>query len=248
MVANSDALTTARENLVGARAGLVSEIARLQAGVDQIDSFLSTFGDVPAPVAPSPAATAPAAAPVRRGRPKGSKNKPKAAAAPAASSSKGGKRPRRGAITEAIIKYLDQRAPTAEHADKILDYLDSVGAAPQSSNPKPTLQSTLNRLQAQGQVRNIGKNQWRRVQPTERTAGTTAPAAEAAAPRPRPLRRPARLRLPPRPRRAPPARASRRSSAPAKPPPRRLPASAARPAEPDASGPAPARRIPRRAA
>ena len=180
---SSDALTAARENLVGARAGLVSEIARLQAGVDQIDSFLSTFGDMPAPVAPSPAATAaPAAAPARRGRPKGSKNKPKAAAAtPAAPAAKTkGKRPRRGAITEAIIKYLDQRAPSAEHADQILDHLASVGAAPQSANPKPTLQSTLNRLQAQGQVRNIGKNQWRRVRPTERTAGSDAPAASPA--------------------------------------------------------------------
>ncbi len=178
---NSDALTAARENLVGARAGLVTEISRLQAGVDQIDAFLSTFGDVPAPVAPSPAATAaPAAAPTRRGRPKGSKNKPKAAAATPAAPAAKGKRPRRGAITEAIIKYLDQRAPSAEHADQILDHLASVGAAPQSSNPKPTLQSTLNRLQAQGQVRNIGKNQWRRVRPTERTAGSDAPAASPA--------------------------------------------------------------------
>lgn len=185
---NSDALTAARENLVGARAGLVTEISRLQAGVDQIDAFLSTFGDVPAPVAPSPAATAaPAAAPTRRGRPKGSKNKPKAAVADAAPAAKGkGKRPRRGAITEAIIKYLDQRAPSAEHADQILDYLASVGAAPQSSNPKPTLQSTLNRLQAQGQVRNIGKNQWRRVRPTERTAGSDAPAASPAPASPAP--------------------------------------------------------------
>ena len=189
---NSDAIETAKGNLVEARNELVTEIARLQAGVDQIDSFLSTFGDAPAPAVPTPPAAAAAAAPAAppRGRPKGSKNKPKPATAakaePAAAKRAG--RPRRGAITEAIIKYLDSRAPNAEHADAILSHLETVGAAPQSANPKPTLQSTLNRLASQKQVSNIGRNRWRRTRESERNGGggEASPAAVAAAPQPVP--------------------------------------------------------------
>ncbi len=188
VTANSDAIETAKGNLVEARNELISEIARLQAGVDQIDNFLSTFGGAaaPPPAMPTPAATAPA---VRRGRPKGSKNKPKPAAAKAAEpAAKRGGRPRRGAITEAIIKYLDTRAPNAEHADAILAHLETVGAAPQSANPKPTLQSTLNRLASQRQVSNIGRNRWRRTRESERNGGggEASPAAVAAAPQPVP--------------------------------------------------------------
>ena len=195
VTANSDAIETAKGNLVEARNELISEIARLQAGVDQIDNFLSTFGGAaaPAPAMPTPSATA-APAP-RRGRPKGSKNKPKPAAAktaePAAAAKRG--RPRRGAITEAIIKYLDTRAPNAEHADAILAHLETVGAAPQSANPKPTLQSTLNRLASQRQVSNIGRNRWRRTRESERNGGggEASPAAVAAAPQPVPAPAPA---------------------------------------------------------
>lgn len=192
---NSDPLEKAKGNLAEARSELISEIAKLQAGVDQIDNFLSTFGDAPAPAVPTPPAAATPAAPVaRRGRPKGSKNKPKPAAAKAEpAAAKRGGRPRRGAITEAIIKYLDSRAPNAEHADAILAHLETVGAAPQSANPKPTLQSTLNRLASQRQVSNIGRNRWRRTRESERNGagGEESPAAVAAAPQPVPAAEPA---------------------------------------------------------
>lgn len=162
----------ARQQYVEQRDAAQAQIDQLDAELGQLASLVASPGTAPAPVA---AAAAPAK---RRGRPKGSKNAPKAA--PVARSKKGD-RPKRGAITNEIIAYLESRAPNAEHADQILEHLEKVGAAPQSAKPKPTLQSTLNRLASQKQVSNIGRNRWRRTRPAERTSGSAAPAPAAPA-------------------------------------------------------------------
>lgn len=76
----------------------------------------------------------------------------------------GAKRGRpRGAITEAILGYLDAQGRGATHASEILRHLEGQGVAPVGAHPKASLANTLIRLERQGKVRNIGRNRWRRV-------------------------------------------------------------------------------------
>ena len=189
MARTTDPVAAVRSALIqanDARQQYVDQRDAAQAQIDQLDTELAQLAALVANpgTAPAPAASAaPSAAPKRRGRPKGSKNAPKAkAGAATVARSKKGNRPKRGAITNEIISYLESRAPNAEHADQILEHLEKVGAAPQSAKPKPTLQSTLNRLASQKQVSNIGRNRWRRTRPAERTAGAAPSPAPAAAP------------------------------------------------------------------
>lgn len=188
MARTTDPVAAVRTALIQAneaRQQYVEQRDAAQAQIDQLDSELGQLAALVANPGAAPAApAATAAAPKRRGRPKGSKNAPKAAGAAPVARSKKGDRPKRGAITNEIIAYLESRAPNAEHADQILEHLEKVGAAPQSAKPKPTLQSTLNRLASQKQVSNIGRNRWRRTRPAERTSGSSVPTAPAPAPAP----------------------------------------------------------------
>ncbi len=69
----------------------------------------------------------------------------------------------RGALSGAILAFLDRQGRQAVHADAILAHLQASGAAPVGRNPKASLGNALTRLETQAQVRNIGRNRWRRV-------------------------------------------------------------------------------------
>ena len=69
----------------------------------------------------------------------------------------------RGALTEAILVFLDTRGRQAVHADAILAHLQASGSAPVGRNPKASLGNALTRLEKQARVRNIGRNRWRRL-------------------------------------------------------------------------------------
>ena len=69
----------------------------------------------------------------------------------------------RGALTGAILAFLDRQGRQAVHADTILAHLQASGSAPVGRSPKASLGNALTRLEKQAQVRNIGRNRWRRV-------------------------------------------------------------------------------------
>ncbi len=68
-----------------------------------------------------------------------------------------------GALTAAILAFLDRQGRQAVHADAILAHLQASGSAPVGRDPKASLGNALTRLEKQAQVRNIGRNRWRRL-------------------------------------------------------------------------------------
>lgn len=165
MADESLGLGVLRSDLQAARAKLQNDIDRKIAVRDQIDALINSLGDEPA--AASVAAASEEAAGVG------------AATSGRASGRTGGPRRRarrpRGLITNKVREYL-QRQSEPVHATRILQYLESEGAAPQSDKPMPTLQSTLQRMKESGEVRNTGRNRW--VLSSRADAGSeAAPAA-----------------------------------------------------------------------
>ncbi len=69
----------------------------------------------------------------------------------------------RGALTGAIRALQGRQGRQAVHADAILAHLQANGSAPVGRAPKASLGNALLRLERQAQVRNIGRNRWRRI-------------------------------------------------------------------------------------
>ncbi len=189
-MANVGAVDQVRADLEAARNEKQAQIAALQGEVAQIDGALTALAGLPsgnsapapaaAAAAPPPAASAPAKPKPANGRRRRAKAATAAAAAPAAKAAKpkaGNGRRRRatksrpGTISAAVEDFLDTKHPNAVHASEVLDHLASSDSTP-GGNARNVLQSTLNRLQERGTVRNVGKNRWRRIRPRGRQAAS----------------------------------------------------------------------------
>lgn len=66
----------------------------------------------------------------------------------------------RGLITGKVREFLGQQSEPV-HATEILAFLEKNDAAPQSTKPMPTLQSTLQRMKEMGEIENTGRNRWK---------------------------------------------------------------------------------------
>ena len=188
-MANGGAVDQVRADLEAARNDKQAQIEALQGEVSQIDAALSALSGLPsmtagsdeaaaAEAAPAPAKPKPANGRRRRGR---ARKAAAAAAAPAAEAPAAAKaapangrrrratKSRPGTISAAVEDFLDTKHPNAVHASEVLEHLESSDNTP-GGNARNVLQSTLNRLQERGTVRNIGKNRWRRIRPRGRQA------------------------------------------------------------------------------
>ena len=187
-MANVGAVDQVRADLEAARNEKQAQIAALQGEVAQIDGALTALAGLPsgnstpapaAAAAAPPAASAPAKPKPANGRRRRAKAATAAAAAPAAKAKpKAGNGRRRratksrpGTISAAVEDFLDTKHPNAVHASEVLDHLASSDSTP-GGNARNVLQSTLNRLQERGTVRNVGKNRWRRIRPRGRQAAS----------------------------------------------------------------------------
>lgn len=180
-MANGSPVDQVRMDLEAARNEKQAQVEALQAEVTQIEAALQALAALPsgaaapAPAAePAPPAEKPKPANGRRRR-RGRQAKAAAAPPPAQKAAPANGRRRRatqsrpGTISAAVEDYLDANHPKAIHASEVLDHLESSGRTP-GGNARNVLQSTLNRLQERGTVRNIGKNRWRRIRPRGRQA------------------------------------------------------------------------------
>ena len=187
-MANVGAVDQVRADLEAARNEKQAQIAALQGEVAQIDGALTALAGLPsgnstpapaaAAAAPPPAASAPAKPKPANGRRRRAKAATDAAAPAAKAKPKAGNGRRRratksrpGTISAAVEDFLDTKHPNAVHAAEVLDHLASSGSTP-GGNARNVLQSTLNRLQERGTVRNVGKNRWRRIRPRGRQAAS----------------------------------------------------------------------------
>ncbi len=169
-MANGSPIEQAREHLETARRDVQEQIERLQHEAEQLDAALAAL---PAPPAPR-----------RRGRPPraaASDAPPQAKSAPANGRRRRVAQSRPGTISAAVEDFLDSHHPKAVHASEILDHLVTVADREPGGNSKNVLQSTLNRLQERGTVRNVGRNRWRRVRPRGRQPAAAEAEAEAEA-------------------------------------------------------------------
>ena len=171
MADESLGLDVLRSDLQAARAKLQNDIDRKIAVRDQIDALINSLGDEPraASVAAASEMAAGVGAAATSGRAPGRTPSPRRRA----------RRPR-GLITNKVREYL-QRQTEPVHATRILQYLESEGAAPQSDKPMPTLQSTLQRMKESGEVRNTGRNRWVLSSRADAGSSSAATAAEAGA-------------------------------------------------------------------
>ena len=174
-----NAIEQARVQLQTARDEIQAEIDKLQADAAQLEIALAAL----------PGAAPPPAPRRRRGRQPAQAAQPAQPAAAEKAPPTNGRRRRTaqsrpGTISAAIEDFLDSHHPRALHATDILDHLAAQGNTP-GGNARNVLQSTLNRLQDRGSVKNIGRNRWRRVRPRGRQpAAEATPAAEAPASEP----------------------------------------------------------------
>ena len=183
-MANGGAVDQVRADLESARSDKQAQIEALQGEVSQIDAALSALSGLPSMSAPSaPPAAAEAAAPAKpkpaNGRRRRGRARKAAAAAPAAdevpatkAAPANGRRRRAtksrpGTISAAVEDFLDANHPNSVHASEVLAHLEDSGNTP-GGNARNVLQSTLNRLQERGSVKNVGKNRWRRMRPRGR--------------------------------------------------------------------------------
>ena len=184
-MANGSPIEQARGHLQSARDAAQSQIEQLQEEVAQLDAALAALPGG-APAAPA-AVEKPKPANGRRRRRRKAAAPEAEAAAPAAAAAEekaaptNGRRRRAtqsrpGTISAAVENFLDEHHPRALHASEVLEHLQSSGSTP-GGNAKNVLQSTLNRLQERGTVKNIGKNRWRRVRPRGRQPGGQGEAA-----------------------------------------------------------------------
>ena len=165
----------ARVQLQAARDSIQAEIDKLQADAAQLDIALAAL----------PGAAPPPAPRRRRGRQPAQAAQPAQTAAADKTPPTNGRRRRAaqsrpGTISAAIEDFLDSNHPRALHASDILDHLAAEGSTP-GGNARNVLQSTLNRLQDRGSVKNIGRNRWRRIRPRGRQPAAEAQAEAAAA-------------------------------------------------------------------
>ncbi len=140
-------------------AGIQSEITRLENKRRLIEELLDNESGGAAAGGAVPRETRRRAA--RRGGPAPAKRK---------------RRPR-GLITGKVREFLGEQSEPV-HATEILAYLERNDAAPQSSKPMPTLQSTLQRMKEMGEIENKGRNRWALV-----SSGNGSAPASAVAPR-----------------------------------------------------------------
>ena len=183
-MANGGAVDQVRADLEAARNDKQAQIEALQGEVSQIDAALAALSGLPsiaaassepaAAEAPAPAKPKPANGRRRRGRArKAAADAPAADEAPAAKAAPANGRRRRatksrpGTISAAVEDFLDSNHPNAVHASEVLAHLETSGNTP-GGNARNVLQSTLNRLQERGSVKNMGKNRWRRMRPRGR--------------------------------------------------------------------------------
>ena len=187
-MANGGAVDQVRADLEAARNDKQAQIEALQGEVAQIDAALSALSGLPsmttgsdeaaaAEAAPAPAKPKPANGRRRRGRARkaaAAAAAPAAAEAPAAAKAApaNGRRRRAtksrpGTISAAVEDFLDTKHPNSVHASEVLAHLEDSGNTP-GGNARNVLQSTLNRLQERGTVKNVGKNRWRRMRPRGR--------------------------------------------------------------------------------
>ena len=183
-MANGGAVDQVRADLEAARNDKQAQIEALQGEVSQIDAALAALSGLPsiaaassepaATEAPAPAKPKPANGRRRRGRArKAAADAPAADEAPAAKAAPANGRRRRatksrpGTISAAVEDFLDSNHPNAVHASEVLAHLETSGNTP-GGNARNVLQSTLNRLQERGSVKNMGKNRWRRMRPRGR--------------------------------------------------------------------------------
>ena len=171
MADESLGLDVLRSDLQAARAKLQNDIDRKIAVRDQIDALINSLGDEPRPASVAAASEMAAGVGVAAtsGRASGRAPSPRRRA----------RRPR-GLITNKVREYL-QRQTEPVHATRILQYLESEGAAPQSDKPMPTLQSTLQRMKESGEVRNTGRNRWVLSSRADAGSSSAATAAETGA-------------------------------------------------------------------
>lgn len=122
-------------------AGIQAEITRLENKRRLIEELLASDG---------------ASAPAAEVSPRRTRRRAARRGAPATTTRK--RRPR-GLITGKVREFLAAQSEPA-HATEILAYLEKSDAAPQSSKPLPTLQSTLQRMKEMGEIENRGRNRW----------------------------------------------------------------------------------------
>ena len=181
-----------RADLESARSEKQAQIEALQGEVSQIDAALTALsglsdmtaasGAPAAAAADAPAKPKPANGRRRRGRArktaaaaaakapaaaKPAKTAQAAKAAPTNGRRRRATKSRPGTISAAVEDFLDTKHPNAVHASEVLAHLETSGSTP-GGNARNVLQSTLNRLQERGTVKNMGKNRWRRMRPRGR--------------------------------------------------------------------------------
>ena len=183
-MANGGAVDQVRADLEAARNDKQAQIEALQGEVSQIDAALAALSGLPsiaaassepaAAEAPAPAKPKPANGRRRRGRARkaaaaalAADEAPAAKAAPANGRRRRATKSRPGTISAAVEDFLDSNHPNAVHASEVLAHLETSGNTP-GGNARNVLQSTLNRLQERGSVKNMGKNRWRRMRPRGR--------------------------------------------------------------------------------
>lgn len=168
-MAEGSLVDQARAHLESARSEAQEQIERLQNEVAQLNAAIAALPSTATVPAEKPA---PANGRRRRGRPRGSttvkakakaaENKPAQKSPPANGRRRRSVQSRPGTISAAVEDFLDTHHPKAVHANDVLQHLTASDRAP-GGNARNVLQSTLNRLQDRGSVKNEGKNRWRRV-------------------------------------------------------------------------------------
>lgn len=145
-------------------AGIQNEITRLENKRRLIQELLNNEGGI---------------ASVEEDAPRRTRRRAARRSAPAPTTRK--RRPR-GLITGKVREFLAAQSEPA-HATEILAYLEKNDAAPQSSKPLPTLQSTLQRMKEMGEIENRGRNRWALVSSGNgsATASPASPASSGAA-------------------------------------------------------------------
>ncbi len=152
----SDSIRSARESLLEEQREIRSQIGDLEARGRELDKAVASLDTLL-----GGRRRGPGRPPGRLGRPPGrppGSGKP----GPKPGRSASGRAPR-GAIAAGIEEFLTGKGRQAVHGSEILAALEERGVAPQGAFPKASLLNTLQRLEKQGKVRNIGRNRWRKL-------------------------------------------------------------------------------------
>ncbi len=150
----SDSIRSARESLLQEQRDVRQQMSDLESRSRELDKAIGSLDGLLGGARRGPGR------PPKRGpgRPPGS-----------GAGRKVGLRAPRGSISTAVEEFLASQGRAAVHGSAILAALEEQGVAPQGAYPKASLLNTLQRMQKQGKVRNIGRNRWRKL---------TTPSAE----------------------------------------------------------------------